>query len=88
MKTTLIGWIWLVTAIDIWCCQWLTVATELNPVARLIMEQAGVWGLLSCKIFGTYLATEWLRYLPLHYTVIVSLLMLTLLLVLGGLITL
>lgn len=82
----MIAWIWLVTAIDIWCCQWLTVETELNPIARIIYSNFGIWSMVSCKVLGTYIATEWLRHLPFYFSVILSLVMLLLLLVLLGII--
>jgi hypothetical protein len=87
MKTLLITWVWLVTSIDIWCCQWLTVDSELNPLAKLIMIHAGVFGMVACKVFGTFVATELLRRLPLFYSYIISALMLLLLLFLAGIIS-
>ena len=86
IRVHLIGWIWLVTAYDIWCSQWLTIDCELNPLARMIMLQGGVWLMVSCKVVGTFIATEWLRHLPLYYSVIMATLMLCLLLVLTGVI--
>ena len=84
MKSGLIAWIWLVTCFDIWCCQWLTLETELNPLAKAVMSFGGVWFLVSCKVFGTYLATELLKILPAFYTYIISIFMFALLLVLAG----
>lgn len=86
MRTLLITWIWIVTAVDIWCCQFLTLETELNPVARLIMASFGVWGLIAAKVIGTYVATEWLRHLHIRYCYAVAFIMLLLIMVLGGII--
>jgi len=86
LRTQLIAWIWLAAAFDIWCCQFLTPETELNPLARIIYVSFGLWTMMACKVVGTFIATEWLRYLPMYYTVIVSLLMLLLVLVLCGVI--
>lgn len=72
LRTHLIGFIWLATAIDIWCCQWLTVDAELNPIARFIMIQGGVWGLVAAKVVGTWVVTEWLRYLHIGYSVVAA----------------
>jgi hypothetical protein len=86
LKTHLIGFIWLATAIDIWCCQWLTTGNELNPLAQWILAEHGVWTLISCKVFGTWIATEWLRYLHFAYSVGAAMGMLGVLLILGGVI--
>jgi len=86
IRTHLIGFIWLVTAADVWCCQWLTADMELNPLARIVMVNFGIWAMVSFKVFGTWIATEWLRHLPLYFSVIIALLMLTLVLVLSGVI--
>lgn len=72
LRTLLIGFIWLATAIDVWCCQFLTVEGELNPLAKLILVHWGVWTLIGLKIVGTWVATEWLRYLPVWYSVTVA----------------
>ncbi len=69
----MIAWIWFVTSVDIWCCQFLEPQFELNPLARWILVSHGVWTLVALKVFGTFLATELLRYLPLIYVVIVAL---------------
>ena len=84
MKTISILIIWIVTAIDIYCCQWLTPETELNPVAREILIQYGVWHLVAWKVIGTYIATEWLRALPTYFCLIAAGGMLMLLGVLTG----
>lgn len=63
-----LAWIWLVTAYDIWCCQWLTLDQELNPQARAIMMMGGVWGLVVCKVMGTFIVTELLRVLHKYFT--------------------
>lgn len=76
--------IWLVTAYDVYCCQWLTPETELNPVARSLMIEYGVWAMVAFKIIGTYIATEWLRVLPTLFAVLAAALMLLLLGVLTG----
>jgi hypothetical protein len=73
IKVALIAWIWLVTAVDVWCCQFLTPAYELNPLARLIIIHGGLWTLVAAKVFGTFLATEILRNLALFYTVVIAL---------------
>lgn len=75
MKPWLIAWIWLVTAYDIYCCGVLTASGELNPIARYILVHYGMWKLLGLKVFGTYLATEWLRHLPTYFSVIIALAM-------------
>ena len=85
-RTLLIGFIWFAASIDVWCCQWLTVSGELNPLARWIMAEHGVWALMGLKVFGTFLATEWLRYLPIRYSYAIAVGMFVLLLVLGGVI--
>lgn len=72
VKVALIGWIWAVTAIDIWCCQFLEPRYELNPLARLILVSYGVWTLIALKVFGTFLATEIMRYLPLRYVILIA----------------
>lgn len=84
IRIHLYGFIWLATAIDIWCCQWLTIETELNPLARYIMMQGGVWGLVAAKVVGTWVVTEWLRHLHIAYSVIVASVMLATLAILGG----
>lgn len=72
-KTALIAWIWLVTALDIWCCQFITTPEyELNPLARFIIVHAGVWTLVAFKVFGTFLATEIMRHLKTYYAVIIA----------------
>jgi hypothetical protein len=55
----------LVTAFDVYCCQWLTVEDEVNPMARYIMEEYSVWHLIGLKIVGTFIVTEFLRFLPM-----------------------
>ena len=87
LKTCLIGFIWLVAAVDIWCCQWLTPDAELNPLARWILAEHGVWSLVAAKVLGTWAATEALRYLHLAYSVGIALLMLVVLLILSGVIS-
>jgi hypothetical protein len=86
VRIHLIGWIWLVTAGDIWCCQFLTADQELNPLARIIMVNFGLWTMIACKVVGTFIVTEWLRHLPLYFSVIISVVMLALVLVLSGVI--
>lgn len=86
LRVHLIAWIWLVTAFDIWCCQWLTPDTELNPLARIIYVNFGIWTMVACKVVGTFIVTEWLRHLPFYYTVIISFVMVALVLVLCGVI--
>lgn len=65
-----IGIIWLVTAYDIYCCQWLV--DEQNPQAAWIIEHCGLWPFISIKIIGTAIATEWLRQLHWGYLALVS----------------
>jgi len=72
IRTGLIAWIWLVTSFDIWCCQFLVPEYELNPLARFILVHAGIWTLVALKVFGTFLATEIMRYLTLRYVVIIA----------------
>lgn len=84
MKTLLIAFIWLVTAIDIFCCQWLTPDVEVNPIARWILVNYSVWYLIGAKVIGTFIVSEILRYLPLVYSAGVSLFMAWLLGVLYG----
>lgn len=84
MKIFLILFIWVATAIDTFCCQWLTPETELNPIARWVLVNYSVWYLIGAKIVGTAIVTEMLRYLPMVYTVGVSLFMTWLLGVLYG----
>jgi len=90
VRTLLTGFIWIVTAIDIWCCQWLAdpcfYEYEKNPLARLILVNGGVWTLVALKVVGVWIATEWLRYLPIAYTYFTACLMTGLLLVLTGVI--
>jgi hypothetical protein len=75
-----------VTAIDIWCCQWLTVETELNPLARYILSNYDVWTLVSLKVVGTFICTEWLRNLHIYFSIVVSIVMFILILILIGII--
>lgn len=88
--TTCIGLIWIVTAVDVWCCQWFVDESfqnmELNPAAKYIMQEYGVWTLIALKIVGTWLVTESLRYLAAFYSLIIAGFMLVLLLVLTGVI--
>jgi len=84
VRTCLIGFIWLATAIDVWCCQWLTPDGELNPLASWILVEYGVWTLVSWKIAGTFVVTEWLRHAHFAYTVFVATLMAAVLLALAG----
>lgn len=86
VQTHLIGFIWLATAIDVWCCQWLTVGAELNPLASFILTQWGVWTLVAAKVVGTWIVTEWLRYLHIGFSFLIAGVMLTTLLILGGVI--
>jgi len=86
LRTSLIGFIWLATAIDIWCCQYLTAETELNPLARWILLHYDVWTLVAVKVMGTWISTEALRHLRISYTIAIALVMLALLLVLSGVI--
>lgn len=85
-RTALIAFIWFVAAIDVWCCQWLTASDELNPLARWIIVEYGVWTMVGLKVFGTFLATEWLRYLPVCYSYAMATGMLIVLLILGGIV--
>lgn len=41
---------------------------ELNPLADFILTRWGVWGLVSAKVLGTWVATEWLRSLHVGYS--------------------
>ena len=50
MRTALIAFIWLVASIDVWCCQWLTASGELNPLARWIIVEYGVWTMVGVKV--------------------------------------
>jgi hypothetical protein len=75
-----------VTAIDIWCCRWLTVETELNPLARYILSNYDVWTLVSLKVVGTFICTEWLRSLHIYFSIVVSIVMFILILILIGII--
>jgi hypothetical protein len=84
VRSLLIGCIWLVTAIDIWCCQWLTPEIELNPLAAWILVTGDVWTLVAAKIIGTFIATELLRWLHIGYSIAIASTMLLLLLVLSG----
>ena len=86
LRVHLIGLIWLITAFDIWCCQVLTVDQEMNPLARIIMANFGVWTMVSCKVVGTFIVTEVLRHLPLYYSIIIAATMVGLVLVLTGVI--
>jgi hypothetical protein len=70
-----IAWIWLVTCYDVYCCRLLEPPHELNPLAALILVHWGVWALVSLKVFGTFLATEWLRRLPMCFTWVITILM-------------
>jgi hypothetical protein len=85
-RTLLTLAIWLMTAVDIWCCQWLTPDGELNPVARYLLVQHGVWMLVALKVVGTSSVTETLRYLHIGYSVFIALFMLVVMLILGGVI--
>jgi hypothetical protein len=87
VRTHLIGFIWLATAIDVRCCQFLTPEMELNPLAGYILTHWGVWSLVALKIVGAWVATEWMRYLPLYISIIVAITMAALLLFLAGVIT-
>lgn len=78
-----IAWIWLVASVDIWCCQWLTVDTELNPLARQFIIYFGLWGFAGWKVFGTFLVTECLRHLRLYFTIVIALVQLGTVLFLG-----
>lgn len=60
------------TSVDIWCCQFLEPRYELNPLARLILVSYGVWTLVALKVFGTFLATEIMRHLPLFYVALIA----------------
>lgn len=61
------------TSVDIWCCQFLEPRYELNPLARFILANYGVWVLVAAKVFGTFLATEIMRHLPLRFVFIIAL---------------
>lgn len=79
-------YIWVVTAIDCFCCQWLTPETELNPIAQWILIHYSVWYLIGAKIIGTAIATEFLRSLPVMYSLFLAGGMTVLLGVLSGVI--
>lgn len=64
-----IGFVWLVTAYDVVCCQYLTAETELNPLAAEIIRRSDIWTFVGLKIVGTFLATEMLRVLHPWYLV-------------------
>jgi hypothetical protein len=89
-RTLLIGFIWFGASIDVWCCQWLDPVAdpgaELNPIARMLMVNYGIWGMVGLKVFGTFLATEWLRHLSIVYSYAMAIGMLTVLLILVGVI--
>lgn len=84
--TVSILFIWFVTAVDCFCCQWLTPETELNPIAQWILIHYSVWYLIGAKIIGTAIATECLRGLHYMYSIALALVMLLLLGVLSGVI--
>jgi len=86
IRTHLLGFIWLATAVDVWCCQFLTVNDELNPLAAFILAQWGVWTLVAVKVVGTWIVTEWLRYLHIGFSILCAVVMAVTLLVLGGII--
>lgn len=69
IRFILVAWIWFATCVDIYCCKWLV--HELNPLANLLFSY-DPWLLVSCKVFGTFLATELLRRLPLWYTIVIA----------------
>lgn len=68
--------IWLVTAFDVYCCQWLV--EEQNPIAACIIANGGLWLFISVKIIGTALATEWMRQIHWGYLATISVLYLLL----------
>jgi len=82
IRTALIGFIWFATAVDIYCCKWLI--DELNPIANYIIINWGVFAFIGMKVFCTWVATEWLRHLPLFYSWIIAVGMLLLLFMLAG----
>lgn len=82
LRSYLTGYVWLITAFDIYCCQYLTPDVEMNPLARIIMVNFGVWVMVACKVFGTFLVTELLRRLHIAYTLFVTALMTLLFLIL------
>lgn len=88
--TFCIGIIWIVTAIDIWCCQWFADPSfhnmEMNPICKLILQEQGVWTLIALKVVGTWIVTETLRYLKTFYSAIIAAAMLLVLSVLTGVI--
>lgn len=73
----LILFIWFVTAYDVYCLR--VLEHELNPLADLIIKTWGLWAFAGVKIFGTALATEWLRVLKPFYTYVIATLYLMLL---------
>lgn len=86
LRVLSILFIWFVTAIDSFCCQWLTPETELNPLAQWILIHYSVWHLIGAKIVGTAIATECLRSLHVMYSLILAFGMVLLLGVLSGVI--
>ena len=60
--------------------------TELNPLARYILDNFDVWTLVSLKVVGTFICTEWLRNLHVCFSVIVSFALFILVLKLSGVI--
>jgi hypothetical protein len=65
--------IWTVTALDCWCCQWLTPDLELNPMAGWVLVHYGVWTLVAAKIVGTFVVTEAVRRLHYGYLTFIAL---------------
>lgn len=70
-----LAFIWAVTCYDIYCCQWLLIQLELNPLARWIMQAGGdrgVWMLVAARVAGTAITTEAARlmYEPIMATLV------------------
>lgn len=86
IRLLLVTWIWGVASYDLYCCQWLMPMDEMNPLARLILVSGGVWLMVAVKVFTMFMMTEWLRYLPLYFTIIIAVVQGVLLLVLTGVI--
>lgn len=73
LKTLCLGIIWAVVCYDVRCCQYLVdfPQKELNPLAKWIIFEIGVWDFLAVKIAGAVVVTECLRRLKLRYSIAV-----------------
>lgn len=72
-----LAFIWAVTCLDVWCCQWLQVQFELNPLARWIMlagGDGGLWVIVAARIAGTALSVEIARLFcrPVIYSLVIT----------------